>query len=1099
MPFQKKRGWNWRTNKLSSWMLDILHRDDDDNRKSKNKTTQEVALHNENSTIPEEVRAYSIVELEKLPGVGFGLTISGGIDKDGRPRVTNMRPGGVAHRSDLLQTGDFITAVNNVKTATLRHDEVIMLLKNAGDKVALEIEYELPSYTPINTASGYSKTLDIRLAKEEGSYGFTVRGGVNANGMKTRPLIITHIRPGGPADREGSLKVGDRLVAVESTNVSQASHMEAINFIRRGGSSAVMRFEYDVSIMEAVKNATGPLLVEVSKTPGAHLGVGLSSIPRNGKTVTIIDNLKPASIADRCGALHIGDEILTIDGLSTSHMGVAEAMKLLASGTEQVKLEILPVSQMTPRLTYSREMPKLTAPPSRSTTPMSPLMPSYSHSSLSRVGTMNQSQNSRQQSSTLARKLRSKGHKTGSMLSIASTINGLSSPQVCHTDTVDVTLYSRTGDYGIQLQSGVFATEVLGSAAIIGFVEPGGKGEKSGVVQAGDRLISINGNFTEDMTADEANHILRESVPQVTLEVEFDIAESVVPSSGTFNVKLPVSEMGLGITLTSPKHRRQGDGLLISTVKKGSVANRSGTLEPGDQVLAIDDIHLDSITVEEAMHLLAQADEIVKLKVKKNEAYSDEPDVSGAISYSVELVRHGGPLGITISGTEEPFDPVIISGLTENGLAERTGAIHLGDRLLAINGISLKGKTLSEAIRLLQSAGDTVVLKISKRERQRGYDQLTTKVPSRSQSPSRFGRGMNQYDVDHMTTPVMMQNNGDSWEGSGMDTGYHSNHTHHSRSHSPKTSHSRRSSMSPSRRNTRSRRVQNSSHSTSPNDASEEELEDHRNRGFRGPYPGDLLSSDQDESYAHSQHSYHPHEAQIAKHREFLRQLEASFLNTDQFTSSEMRRTGSIGHGFYNNSMGARKPSTSSLQMYSEGHNAYTLPSHSHLGGSYNQFESFSSKSESVNTTQHQVSHHNDASHLGDESTVSDQGNAMPVELHRVTLSKDSDVEDFGFSLSDGISEKGVFVNTVRPGGPASKNLNVRPFDRILQINQTRTHNFDCCMVVPLIADSGNKLEMVLSRSPLSKNQEAEGAEEGAWTANENSQFVSMHPVAQQF
>ena len=41
------------------------------------------------------------------------------------------------------------------------------------------------------------------------------------------------------------------------------------------------------------------------------------------------------------------------------------------------------------------------------------------------------------------------------------------------------------------------------------------------------------------------------------------------------------------------------------------------------------------------------------------------------ISYSVELVRHGGPLGITISGTEEPFDPVIISGLTENGLAER--------------------------------------------------------------------------------------------------------------------------------------------------------------------------------------------------------------------------------------------------------------------------------------------------------------------------------------------------------------------------------------------------------------------------------------------
>ena len=54
----------------------------------------------------------------------------------------------------------------------------------------------------------------------------------------------------------------------------------------------------------------------------------------------------------------------------------------------------------------------------------------------------------------------------------------------------------------------------------------------------------------------------------------------------------------------------------------------------------------------------------------------------------------------------------------------RTGAIHLGDRLLAINGVSLKGKTLSEAIRLLQSAGDTVVLKISKKEKHRPYDQV---------------------------------------------------------------------------------------------------------------------------------------------------------------------------------------------------------------------------------------------------------------------------------------------------------------------------------------------------------------------------------------
>lgn len=46
--------------------------------------------------------------------------------------------------------------------------------------------------------------------------------------------------------------------------------------------------------------------------------------------------------------------------------------------------------------------------------------------------------------------------------------------------------------------------------------------------------------------------------------------------------------------------------------------------------------------------------------------------------------------------------------------SHRTGAIHVGDRILAINSVSLKGKPLSEAIHLLQMAGETVTLKIKK-------------------------------------------------------------------------------------------------------------------------------------------------------------------------------------------------------------------------------------------------------------------------------------------------------------------------------------------------------------------------------------------------
>lgn len=39
------------------------------------------------------------------------------------------------------------------------------------------------------------------------------------------------------------------------------------------------------------------------------------------------------------------------------------------------------------------------------------------------------------------------------------------------------------------------------------------------------------------------------------------------------------------------------------------------------------------------------------------------------VMYTVEMQRRGGPLGITISGTDTPGEPIIISDLVEGGLA----------------------------------------------------------------------------------------------------------------------------------------------------------------------------------------------------------------------------------------------------------------------------------------------------------------------------------------------------------------------------------------------------------------------------------------------
>ncbi|EDK99309.1 mCG130431, isoform CRA_c [Mus musculus] len=652
----------------------------------------------------EEFRGITMVELIKREGSTLGLTISGGTDKDGKPRVSNLRPGGLAARSDLLNVGDYIRSVNGIHLTRLRHDEIITLLKNVGERVVLEVEYELPPPAPENNPRIISKTVDVSLYKEGNSFGFVLRGGAHEDLHKSRPLVLTYVRPGGPADREGSLKVGDRLLSIDGIPLHGASHATAIATLQQCSHEALFQVEYDVATPDTVANASGPLVVEIAKTPGSALGISLTTGSHRNKPAITIDRIKPASVVDRSGALHAGDHILAIDGTSTEHCSLVEATKLLASVTEKVRLEILPSPQS--RRPLKPPEAAVSSTPFSSPT-MNPAFPCANASTLPR-GPMSP------RTTAGRRRQRRKEHR--SSLSLASSTVGPGG-QIVHTETTEVVL---CGDplsgFGLQLQGGIFATETLSSPPLVRFIEPDSPAESSLQLWPPPSTQLFRAN----LSAFSASAFL-------LLTQGCWFTESVIPSSGTFHVKLPKRRgVELGITISSAS-RKRGEPLIISDIKKGSVAHRTGTLEPGDKLLAIDNIRLDHCPMEDAVQILRQCEDLVKLKIRKDEDNSDEQESSGAVSYTVELKRYGGPLGITISGTEEPFDPIIISGLTKRGLAERTGAIHVGDRILAINSVSLKGRPLSEAIHLLQVAGETVTLKIKK--------QLDRDTPSLPRSP----------------------------------------------------------------------------------------------------------------------------------------------------------------------------------------------------------------------------------------------------------------------------------------------------------------------------------------------------------------------------
>ncbi|XP_036025524.1 glutamate receptor-interacting protein 1 isoform X6 [Onychomys torridus] len=1024
------------------------------------------ALAVRRQSIPEEFKGSTVVELMKKEGTTLGLTVSGGIDKDGRPRVSNLRQGGIAARSDQLDVGDYIKAVNGINLAKFRHDEIISLLKNVGERVVLEVEYELPPVS-VQGSSVIFRTVEVTLHKEGNTFGFVIRGGAHDDRNKSRPVVITCVRPGGPADREGTIKPGDRLLSVDGIRLLGTTHAEAMSILKQCGQEATLLIEYDVSVMDSVATASGPLLVEVAKTPGASLGVALTTSVCCNKQVIVIDKIKSASIADRCGALHVGDHILSIDGTSMEYCTLAEATQFLANTTDQVKLEILPHHQTRLALKGPDHAAMVS-----SSSPTS--MSAYSLSSLN-MGTLPRSLYSTSPRGTMMRRrLKKKDFK--SSLSLASSTVGLAG-QVVHTETTEVVLTADpvTG-FGIQLQGSVFATETLSSPPLISYIEADSPAERCGVLQIGDRVMAINGIPTEDSTFEEANQLLRDSsiTSKVTLEIEFDVAESVIPSSGTFHVKLPKKHsVELGITISSPSSRKPGDPLVISDIKKGSVAHRTGTLELGDKLLAIDNIRLDNCSMEDAVQILQQCEDLVKLKIRKDEDNSDEQESSGAIIYTVELKRYGGPLGITISGTEEPFDPIIISSLTKGGLAERTGAIHIGDRILAINSSSLKGKPLSEAIHLLQMAGETVTLKIKKQtDAQSASSPKKFPIPSHSsdlgdgeEDSSPVQKPGKLSDVYPSTVPSV-DSAVDSWDGSGIDasygsqgstfqtTGYNFN-TYDWRS--PK----QRGSLSP---------VPKPRSQTYPDvGLSNEDWDRSTASGFAGT--SDSAEAEQEENFW----SQALEDLETCGQSGILRELEekadrrVSLRNMTLLATIMSGSTMSLNHEApaARSQLGRQasfQERSSSRPHYSQTTRSNTLPS------------DVGRKSVTLRKMKQEI-----------KEIMS----PTPVELHKVTLYKDSGMEDFGFSVADSLLEKGVYVKNIRPAGPGDLG-GLKPYDRLLQVNHVRTRDFDCCLVVPLIAESGNKLDLVISRNPLASQKSTEQqALPGDWS-EQNSAFFQQ-------
>ncbi|XP_074677463.1 protein scribble homolog isoform X25 [Strix aluco] len=290
-------------------------------------------------------------------------------------------------------------------------------------------------------------------------------------------------------------------------------------------------------------------------------------------------------------------------------------------------------------------------------------------------------------------------------------------------------------------------------------IAEGGAAHRDGILHVGDRVISINGVDMTEARHDQAVALLTASSPTIVLLVERAGAEQLgegdAPGAPRLRMhspppppshsqsppeempalqrnhlskgledQYPIEEIHLvkaggplGLSIVGGSDHSSHPfgihepGVFISKVIPRGLASRSG-LRVGDRILEVNSIDLRHATHQEAVNALLSNSQELTMLVRR------DPPPPGMQEICIEKAP-GEKLGISIRGGAKghagnPFDPtdegIFISKVSSSGAAARDGRLKVGLRILEVNHQSLLGMTHTEAVQILRSVGDALLV-----------------------------------------------------------------------------------------------------------------------------------------------------------------------------------------------------------------------------------------------------------------------------------------------------------------------------------------------------------------------------------------------------
>ncbi|XP_043342407.1 multiple PDZ domain protein isoform X6 [Cervus canadensis] len=614
-----------------------------------------------------------------------------------------------------------------------------------------------------------SKSLGISIVGGRGM------GSRLSNGEVMRGIFIKHVLEDSPAGKNGTLKPGDRIVEVDGMDLRDASHEQAVEAIRKAGNPVVFMVQSIINrprvpsqsesesekpplchsppppppvlaemsgdhalssanetsedvdeedefgyswknIRERYGNLTGELhMIELEKGRSG-LGLSLAGNKDRSRMSVFIVGIDPNGAAGKDGQLQIADELLEINGQILYGRSHQNASSIIKCAPSKVKIIFIrnkdAVSQMA-------------------VCPGHPVEPS--------PATSENLQNKEAEPS----------------VSTSDAVVDLSSL----TNVQHLELPKDQGGLGIAISEEDTLTGV-----IIKSLTEHGAAAKDGRLKVGDQILAVDDEVVVGYPVEKFINLLKTAKTKVKLTIRAETPDSqattsvtaaangerkscpqspVVPLSSSpepepmrstsrsstpavfasdpatcpiipgceTTIEISKGRTGLGLSIVGGSDTLLG-AIIIHEVYEEGAACKDGRLWAGDQILEVNGIDLRKATHDEAINVLRQTPQRVRLTLYRDEAPYKEEDVYDTLT--VELQKKPGKgLGLSIVGKRNDTG-VFVSDVVKGGIADADGRLLQGDQILTVNGEDVRHATQEAVAALLKCSLGTVTLEVGR-------------------------------------------------------------------------------------------------------------------------------------------------------------------------------------------------------------------------------------------------------------------------------------------------------------------------------------------------------------------------------------------------